>query len=394
MEIEKVFESLEEEKLFNLVEDLIRVPSHSDTPGQEREISRFVEDLLRSWGVDVTLQKVEDDRCNVIAKMEGHNVGKSLALNGHLDTVPPGQAMKDPYRPVIENGCLHGRGASDMKGAVGAMIYTLYLLKRCRINLGGDLYFTGVVGEETGGTGTRFLVRNGFRSDFAVVGEPTNLDLVTSHKGVTRLEIRVRGKAAHASMPERGANAINAVSDFIQRVEKELIPELHKRSQEQVGTATLTFGVIQGGTKGNMVADSCRLQIDRRWVKTEVLTQVVSEIEDILHKVCEKDPALSGEIISLHPSDAYFGPFAIPENHELVRTAKQAMNLVGISPKISGMPCWSDAATLMNAGIPTILLGPGSLDQAHTDDECVELDQLINATKCYLALIKTICGWR
>jgi acetylornithine deacetylase/succinyl-diaminopimelate desuccinylase-like protein len=251
-----------------------------------------------------------------------------------------------------------------------------------------------VVGEETGGTGTRFLTKSGFRSDFAVVGEPTNLDLVISHKGVSRLEIRVRGRAAHASMPEQGVNAISAVSDFIQRVEEELIPELRKRSQDRVGSATLCFGVIQGGHKSNIVPDFCRLQIDRRWVETETLPQVVSEIEAILHRVCQRDPTLKGEIVSLHPPEGYFGPFTIPETHELVKMAKLAMNRAGISPRIAGMGCWSDAATLMHAGIPTILLGPGSLAQAHTNDESIELNQLADATKCYLSLIETVCGWK
>jgi acetylornithine deacetylase/succinyl-diaminopimelate desuccinylase len=281
-----------------------------------------------------------------------------------------------------------------MKGAVAGMIYTLYLLKTCNIGLGGDLYFTGVVGEETGGIGTRFLMKRGPRPDFAVVGEPTSLNLVTSHKGVEQLEIRIRGRAAHASMPERGVNAIDAASEFIQRLDKELIPEVRKRSQEQVGTATLNVGVIQGGEKVNMVADFCRLQIDRRWVRTESQDQVVSEIEEILHRVCEKDPALSAELVSLHPVDGYFGPFAIPEDHELIIRAKEALNLVGLSPKISGMQGWTDAATFMHAGIPAVLLGPGSVAQAHTNNEYVEVSQLVEATKCYLALTRTICGWR
>jgi len=388
-----VFEAINEEKLVGIANDLIRIPSHSATPGQEKEISRFVEDFMRRSGFEVVLQEVQKSRCNVMVKLGGHEEGESLALNGHLDTVPPGQDMKDPYRPAIRKKRLHGRGSCDMKGAVAAMMYTLCLLKQCDIRLGGDLYFTGVVGEETGGVGTRFLVKNGFRPDFAIVGEPTNLNLVTSHKGVEQLEIRVRGKSAHASMPDHGVNAITAVSDFIQRLDKELVPELRKRSQEQVGSATLSLGVIQGGEKVNMVPDFCRLQIDRRWVKTERLPQVVSEIENILKRVCEKDPALRAELVSLHPADGYFGPFAISENHKLITCARQALKLAGRPSKICGMQGWTDAATLMHAGIPAVLLGPGSVAQAHTSGEYVTLSQLVDAIKCYLALTKTICGW-
>ncbi|UCE50873.1 MAG: M20 family metallopeptidase [Desulfobacterales bacterium] len=394
MDIDYVCERIDEEKLVNIIADLIRIPSHSDVPGQEGEIVGFVNDLLLEWGIDATLQKVAEDRFNIIVKMKGYNGGQSLALNGHLDTVPPGEGMKQPYHPVVENGCLYGRGSCDMKGAVGAMLYTLYLLKKCEVRLGGDLYFTAVVGEETGGTGTRSLIRRGFRSDYAVVGEPTGLDLVISHKGVLQLEIKIRGKAAHASMPECGVSAIRAVSDFIQRLEKDLVPRLHQRIQKHVGAATLNFGVIQGGVKVNTVADCCSLQIDRRWVESETQAQIISEIEAILHEVCNKNPALKPEVISLIPSDGYFGPFAISEDHRLIRFAKQAMNMVEKSPRIAGMQCWSDAATLMKAGIPTVLLGPGSLAQAHTNDEFVELNQLVDAAKCYLALTSVICGWR
>ena len=394
MKIDSVFEHVDEEKLVNIIADLIRIPSHSDIPGQEGKIVEFVNDLLLEWGLDATLQKVADERFNIIVKMKGHKGGQSLALNGHLDTVPPGEGMKQPYRPVVENGCLYGRGSCDMKGAVGAMLYTLYLLKKCEVLLGGDLYFTAVVGEETGGTGTRSLIQSGFRPDYAVVGEPTGLDLVISHKGVLQLEIKIRGKAAHASMPEHGVSAISAVSNFIQRLEKDLVPQLHQRIQEHVGAATLSFGVIQGGVKVNTVADCCSLQIDRRWVESETQAQIISEIEAILHEVCDKDPALKAEVISLMPADGYFGPFAISEDHRLIRFAKQAMSIVEKSPRISGMQCWSDAATFMKAGIPTVLLGPGSLAQAHTNDEFVKLNQLVDATKCYLALTRVICGWR
>lgn len=394
MDIDDVFKRIDEEKLVGIIADLIRIPSHSDTPGQEGKIVAFVNDLIRDWGFDATLKKVAKERANIIVKLKGCGGGQSLALNGHLDTVPPGQGMKQPYRPVVENGRLYGRGSCDMKGAVGAMLYTLYLLKKCEVRFDGDLYFTAVVGEETGGIGTRSLIDNGFRSDYAVVGEPTGLDLVISHKGVLQLEIIIRGKAAHASMPERGVSAISAVANFIQRLEKDLVPRLQQRIQKHVGAATLSFGVIRGGIKANTVADCCSLQIDRRWVEGETQAQIISEIEAILHEVCDKDPGLKAEMILLNPIDGYFGPFAISEDHRLIGYAEQAMTLAEKLPRISGMQCWSDAATLMKAKIPTVLLGPGSLAQAHTNNEFVEINQLVDAARCYLALTSVICGWR
>jgi acetylornithine deacetylase/succinyl-diaminopimelate desuccinylase-like protein len=195
-------------------------------------------------------------------------------------------------------------------------------------------------------------------------------------------------------MPEHGVNAISAVANFIQRLEKDLVPQLQQRIQKHVGAATLSFGVIQGGVKVNTVADCCSLQIDRRWVESETQAQIISEIEAILRTVCDKDPALKAEVISLIPADGYFGPFAISEDHRLIGYAEQAMNLAGKPPRISGMQCWTDAATFMKAGIPAVLLGPGSLAQAHTNNEFVEINQLVDAAKCYLSLTEVICGWR
>ncbi|MEW5814204.1 MAG: M20 family metallopeptidase [Spirochaetota bacterium] len=394
MELGKAFELIKNDELLEIVGNLIRIPSHSHTPGQEKEIAKFVEQTLKNWAFDVILQEVEPERFNVITRLKGQSNGKSLLLNGHLDTVPAGEGMVNAYHPVVKEGRLYGRGSADMKAALGAMLYVLFLLKKTEISLLGDLYFSGVVGEESGGTGTRFLVQNGFKADYAVIGEPTDLNLVRSHKGVLQLKAIIRGKAAHAALPEKGANAILKMAEFIQRVEKEVVPKLKKRRQASVGHSTLNFGTIQGGTQTNMVADLCILEIDRRWVKAETEAQVASEIAGLLYEVCRDNPGFAVEITSLLPPGGYFGPFEISEDHKLIKMAKQALEQAGILPKIGGMQGWTDAATLMKAGIPTVLLGPGSLDQAHTNNEFVDLGQLILAVKCYLALTKIICGWK
>ncbi|MCD4761027.1 M20/M25/M40 family metallo-hydrolase, partial [bacterium] len=207
MKLDNIFNMINKEELLSEAENLIRIPSHLYTPGKEKEISKFIAGRFRNENFNVDLQEVEHSRYNVIVKMSGNRKGKSLALNGHLDIVPPGEDMVTPYNPTIKNGRLYGRGSADMKGAVGAMMYTLILLKKCRVILRGSVYFTGVIGEETGGTGTRFLVNSGFKPDFVIVGEPTNLNLVTSHKGVQQLSITIKGKAAHGDIPNKGVNA-------------------------------------------------------------------------------------------------------------------------------------------------------------------------------------------
>jgi len=392
MDLNNIYERIEENELVELCSDLISIPSHFQVPSQEREISIFVSDTLKTIGVEVEEQEVKNGRCNVIAKIQGNGNGRSLALNGHLDTVPPGENMRAPYTASLRNGRLYGRGSCDMKGAVAAMIHSLYLIKKHGLVLNGDLYLTAVVGEETGGTGSRHLVEHGFHPDFAIVGEPTDLKIITSHKGVCNMMVTVRGKSCHASMPENGANAIVAASDFIQLVKQRLLPDLKTRTQQGVGCATLSFGTVEGGTKINMVADRCSLEIDRRWVKGETLEQVLSEMRDLVSEVCNNDPNLSAELRLLLPEEYYYGPFNIDEDQEIVKLIKLALHDIGIKAPVAGMQGWTDAATLYNAGIPVVLLGPGSIKQAHTNNEWVHISQLTDSVRYYLSVIKTVCG--
>lgn len=391
MKLQQLYKHIEEKKLIEIAGDLIRIPSHLNVDGKEQHVAVHVERLLVNMGFAVDMREVEDGRCNVIVKIEGNKKGRSLVLNGHLDTVPPGAGMKDPYLPRVSDGRLYGRGACDMKGAVGSMIYALYLLKRYGISFSGDLFFTAVIGEETGGAGTRHLVNSGFRADFAVVGEPTELRICTSHKGVCNILVTFRGRACHGSVPEQGANAIIAASDFIQRMKKQLFPRLSERLQDRVGAATINVGVIEGGTKVNIVADRCALELDRRWVEGESMQSAVSEIEEIAETVCEKDPFLSYEVKILNSEAGYYGPLHVPEDHEIVGLVSDALGRIGERPKIIGMQGWTDAATLYHAGIPAVLFGPGSLSQAHTNDEWVEVRQLVESVKGYIAIAAEIC---
>ena len=395
MKLKDIIDKIDQEELLDEVKSLISIPSYLNTPGQEKKISEFVYNRCSSFGIDTVRQDTGNDRSNIISKINGSqkNGSSSLALNGHLDTVPPGENMPYPYEPKIVDGRLYGRGAADMKGAVGCMIYTLNLLKRYKVKLKGDLYFTGIVGEETGGTGTRHLVNKGFNVDYVIVGEPTDLNICISHKGAHLLKITIKGRSAHASMPEKGVNAISAMSDFIVKTKERLVPELNKRVQDMVGSPTFSFGLIRGGKKVNMIADTCTLEIDRRWINNETIPQIISEFKEILEEVCKVDPVLEYELISTLPPDGYFGPFIIPGDHEFVLRIKKILRDQGFDSNIVGMQGWTDGATTMHSGIPTLVFGPGNMEQAHTDTEWIEVSQLTQAVKCYLAFIKEICGW-
>ena len=390
MKLDKVINLINEKELLDILKDLIRVPGHVNYEGQEKEISLHTAGVLEKEKIYTELQEVEPGRKNVIGRIYGKNKGKSLALNGHLDTVPPNGSMKS-YEPNMCGSRIYGLGSSDMKGAVAAMLYSLILIRRTEIELDGDLYFTGVIGEESGGTGTRFLINSGFKPDFVVVGEPTSLNIANSHKGCFLVDVTIEGKASHASMPQKGANAIAAMGNFICKINNEYIPELNKRIQEGAGSPTISFGIISGGEKVNIVADHCLLNIDRRWITSESNEQIIPELEKYLKDVCSENKDLKYSIVAALPPEGYFGPFFIPESHELVKLCKEAVIASGRKPGVSSISGWTDGATILHAGIPTVILGPGNMEQAHTADEWINISEIIDAVKVYLSLIFQIC---
>lgn len=389
--LSRLIKAINKQEVVDILKNLISIAGHINIPGQEKEISDYVFNMFNTEGIEVTRQQVEPDRNNIIAKIPGRGEGKTLTFNGHLDTVPPNEDMKD-YHPRTSGGKIYGLGSADMKGGVAAMAYALILVNRLGLKLEGDLYFTGVIGEESGGTGTGYLINeSGFTSDYTVVGEPTELRIVNSHKGVSRYQAAIRGKAVHASMPHKGLNAIRAMSRFISILDEEYVPQLDNRTQPRVGSATLNYGIIQGGKDVNIVADKCILKIDRRWTESEKDNDLIAELKPYLEKACSLDKGFKYDIVSLLPPDSYYGPFYLEENHDFVTRTKEAFRQVGTEPEICGMQGWTDGATILHKGYPALIIGPGSMDNAHTAGEFIIINELIEAVKLYLALICEIC---
>ncbi len=389
-ELKKIIKKIDDQKLISILKELILIHGYVDYPNQEKKISHHIFSIFKNEGIDVVVQEAQKNRNNVIAKLKGSKKGKSLTLNGHIDTVPPNDDMVE-NKPILKDGKIFGLGACDMKGAVAAMVYSMILLKRNDIRLDGDLYFTGVIGEESGGIGTDFLLKSGFKTDYFIVGEPTGLKIVNSHKGVFNMDVTIIGKAAHASIPEKGANAIEAMADFICLIKKNYLPVLQSRNQAKVGNPTISFGIIQGGKKINVVADRCVLKIDRRWIDTEKKSDLIGEIEPFLQQVCRANKNLQYSIVPTLPQDNYFGPFFLPEDNKFIQICSQALKNIDLKPEIDGMQGWTDGAAILHKGMSTLILGPGSMDVAHTAEEHIKIDELIIAAKAYLSIIFEIC---
>lgn len=400
-ELETVFD---EKELLDIAQSLVRIDSSTSCPARERNTAGWLLDLFKREGIPCHLQEIEDGRGNVIAVLKGNGTKKSLMLNGHMDTVPPGQ-MENPFSASVTDGQLWGRGAADMKGGLAAMAYALILLHRMEIPLGGDVIFAGVIDEEAAkSTGSRYIAEHGPKTAYAIVGEPTMLHPVTAHKGIDYFSVSFSGRAAHSSEPENGVNAVYAAAEYVLAVKNELIPEYSSKVHPLVGRPTVNVGLISGCAGANrgfldgsapafagIVPDQCTVWLDIRWIPGQTVEGILEDLQNLRPSLEKKYPGLSikAEYIPL-PRPA----MELPSGDPLVLAVTgQVKNYAPDSAGIQGAGYFADSGILSGVGgIPSMILGPGNIGSAHAADERIEIGQIVNAAKIYAKTAEKICG--
>jgi len=384
-----VWEYITLETIADLTHRLVSVPSHTAT-GQE-QAATILEQFLHEAGIPTTRQPVDGWGVNVIATLPSESGEIGLVLNGHLDTVPPSSNMPfSPFEAVIRDGHIWGRGTVDMKGGLAAMAIALAALRTAGVRLRLSVVLTAVAAEEQGNRGTAALLNQGFRAAWAVVGEPTGLDVVIAHKGIDRYRIIVKGRAAHESMPDQGVNAIIAAAQVIAALDRELFSRVGKDSHPLLGPSTYNIGIIQGGISRNMVPDQCVFQISKRWLPGDSPQAIYKEIENVARSVQTK-----ARVSVVHEPEYEViphSPLDISPEHPLVQNLVAAViKVTGQKPALRGMPAFTDGALLQAAGIPAVVFGPGDLKLAHGDDEHVSLADLLTAARVYATLALNMC---
>jgi len=369
------------EAVIALARALVSVPSH--TPEGEAQAAAVLENFFQQKGIPTQRQLVDETGLNVLATLPGESDAIALLLNGHLDTVPPSSAMPHPpFDAVVEDGKVWGRGTVDMKGGLAAMASALAAIRVAGLRLKRSIALSAVAFEEQGNRGTAALVRAGMRAQWAVVGEPTGLDLVIAHKGVDRYRVIVEGRAVHESLPERGVNAIVAAAHVITALETNLFPQMLRQSHPLLGHSTYNIGTIQGGISRNTVPDRCTFQIAKRWLPGDSPSAIRAELQATIRAVeTEARVSLAREPDMervAHP------PLELASTHPLTRMlAATVERVTGRAPSLRTLPAFTDAAVLQDAGIPSIVFGPGDLGLAHSDDECIPLSEITAAAEVY-----------
>ena len=371
-------------QLKDLLSELIQTPSVNPDgdPGTcsentgEKKMAMKVGGIFENIGAEVYYDEVEPDRPNVIAKFPGSDNKPQILLAPHLDTVGVGGMTIEPFGGIQEDGKIYGRGASDTKGTMAAMIWALSRIGKEKIkDLGIGVTFVGFMGEETGQPGSNHFAKKYHREyDFAVVGEPTNNNIVSRHKGTLWITLECKGKPAHGSTPERGENAISKMATLVNWLDKDFRTLLKSKEyqNELLGFPTLNIGRIRGGTRTNIVADQCAIEIDFRLTPELSTTQAYKKLEGLLDKNGFTDVVMITKLTC--------EPLHTPDSNEYIQ---KLINLDS-RPEIVGAPWFCDAAVLSSmGGIPSVAAGPGSIDQAHTHDEWISEKDLESGADFY-----------
>jgi acetylornithine deacetylase/succinyl-diaminopimelate desuccinylase-like protein len=332
-------------------------------PGTPHTGELKIAEWLAGWlrrefpAAHVELREVLPGRPNVIAQFSDSGRTKPrLLFAPHTDTVSVGGMTIDPFGGELRDGRIWGRGTSDTKGTMSAMLWALRNARDRLADASHEIWFAGLCSEEAGQNGARALaVEEQF--DFVIAGEPTGLDAVIAHKGALWLTLTTRGRAVHAAEPERGDNAIYKMADVLRCVRDVIVPALAGGKHPLLGHTTISAGTVTGGSKINIVPDVCRAEVDIRYLPGEAPLEPVTRL---LRAACPE--------VEIEHFDSV--PMLTSEDHPVISVLKEC------GSKCAGAAWFSDAGIFAQHGVPSIALGPGSIAQAHTKDEWMAVEDL------------------
>lgn len=377
------------DSLISDLSNMVRTPSVNPFGGPlgqtegEEGMATFYAARMQELGMEVQHREVTTGRRNVWGRIRGRGEGPSVMMVGHLDTVGVSDYV-DPFEPRVAQDRLYGRGSCDMKAGLAAYLEVARQLIESG-DLRGDLIVAGVVDEEHGMSGSIDFGKTGPAVDFAIVGEPTGLEIACAHKGQINSVLRTFGKAVHSSVPELGDNAITRMGRILGYLD-EYAAELSTRPKHEIcGLPKFNVGVIRGGSNVSSVPDICEVELDRRTVPGENGESFVRELRELLSEAKIGQDATQIEILSPRFE---VSPLDLPVDSPLTTAFRTAYeNIRGAVPTLSAFPGSTDAPNLQ---CPAIVCGPGHIAQCHSLDEFVEIAQVSDAVRIYKSAIRNL----
>jgi acetylornithine deacetylase ArgE len=375
-------------ELVELARSLVRFRTEIP-PGNEEGCASYIHDFLADLhieGAELRLNKFEARRANIVAKFGPDKPG--LLLGGHIDVVPAGDESEwsdPPFEGVLKGGRLYGRGAADMKAGLAAILKAVEATARMgRMRRG--LLFVATAGEEVGFEGlkslfARRLIPEG-SARLGVMGEPTNLRPVRAHKGLADFRISITGRSGHASRPDLGVNAVEKCARIIEALSA-WGRTLGNTKDTDLGSTIVTPTMVRGGTKSNVIPGSCELIVDTRWIPKHGTAFVEKGLKSMIASLRRRDPSLDARVELLYDSPS----LKLPPTHPAVKLAE---SLSGKKSDVA--PYGTEASLYTMHGIPSVVLGPGNLKQAHIVDEFVEVAEAKKALSIYTKMIELVCA--
>ncbi len=352
----------------------------------EAAIADAIAGILRSLGLEVEPIEHRSGRTSVVGTLRGAGGGRSLMLNGHIDTVSTA-GMTEPFSARIDGGRLYGRGSFDMKGSIAACIGAVEALVRGGRRPAGDIVVAAVADEEVASIGMQGVLER-FRTDGAIVTEPTSLDICLAHKGFVWYVVTTHGRAAHGSRPDLGMDANARMGRVLVRLEALGARLAGGRAHARVGPASLHAATLHGGTGLSTYAAECRLGLERRTIPGETEPEATAQITAILDDLRSADPTFAAQLDVTLVRGAFE---ALPDSL-LVRSLSQCAEAsLGRAPQLVGMTAWMDAALSAAAGIDTVVFGPHG-EGAHAAVEWVDLVSVHRVAEILARTALDYCG--
>ncbi len=355
-------------------------------PGGEEALAVWIAGLLEEHGFTAKVQPIEHNRANIIAYI-GNPMYKKLILTGHLDVVAAGDGWdeRDPYSLTSKDGRLYGRGSTDMKGGLAAMMAAAIRAKGEISNLRLCVMLAFVADEEVSGAGTKRFVKEYLPkdNDIVIIGEPTQLQLQLAHRGVGRYTVQIQGKQCHAAVPSDGINALSAAASFILEVE-EHNKRLEAYKNGILPAPTMQATMISCGVKGNIIPGLASIVVDCRTTVNYSAVDMEESLKEMLNKCFHNTPVL------FHmKEDVVVPPCEVSRDDIACGLAQSAyVNTFMNDATVSYFKGCCDMAHFVQGGYAhTLLCGPGSLEQAHTANEYIEERALYDAVDFYYQLI-------
>ena len=393
-DLDKILELIDDDEVIDLTQRLVRIPSISGEEGNE--IRDFITDYFNNMDIPVRHSEVKEGRTNLFCDLTFNEPGPKLLFNGHNDTKWVEGMTVDPFAAEIRDGKMYGRGTCDMKAGLAAVFSAFKAVKKSGISLKGSATLFSDIDEESGGKYGWVWVRergllDGF--DVCVCCEPTDLEICLGNKGVIATSFISHGRSAHSGMAELGQNAVHDMTLFIQEYLK--LPYL-KKTNPFFGQSTVNFERIEGHLYIAAVPDKCRAWLDTRLIPETPPELVRTEFNGLIERLKAKhsvDIVESREPSKWREQLAERPACVVTENEPVVLAAQKAHNaLTGKTAALSSVSGVTFASLAAEIGFPCIIMGPGSIRQAHTEDEWIEVSQIPLAARLYAAMIVELLG--